>query len=68
MIEERLVCSNHFERIYMEEVNEGERIQCPVCGANWPNFLKYSIQPVVNIKTGELIYRTIITGEETEVL
>ena len=64
MAEERLVCSNHFERIYLEEVDEGERVQCPECGVNWPNFLRYPVQPVANINTGQLVYRNVITGEE----
>ena len=65
--ERRLVCSSHpgRERIYLVEVEGGERVRCPECHESWPNFLRYPMQPVVNLETGEIEYKNILPGETT---
>ena len=67
MAEEKLVCSkcsNAEERVYLNESMGAERVRCPKCEDSWPNFLQYPVQPVMNIKTGKLVYRNVLTGEE----
>ena len=57
-------CSTPDERVYLEKSCGGERVRCPKCEDDWPNFLRYPIQPVMDIMTGQLVYRNVITGEE----
>ena len=64
----RLVCSNHpgEQRIYLVESHNGDRVQCPECKGEWPNFLKYPMQEVLDTNTGELFLKNVITGERVE--
>ena len=69
MEDARLVCSKCStpeERVYLYESMGGERVRCERCEDSWPNFLRYPVQPVVNIKPGKLYYQNVFTGEEFE--
>ncbi len=61
----RLVWSKHpgRERIYLVEVDNGERVRCPECHQSWPNFLRHPVQPVVNVDTGQIEYQNVLTDE-----
>ena len=63
--DKRLLCPNHpGRRVYLEHAGpDGDRVQCPECGETWPNYLKYPVQEVVDLNTGEIELKHVLTGE-----
>ena len=64
----RLVCSNHpkGKRFYLVETDGGTRVRCPECHGEWPNFLKYPVQEIVDLNTGEIYLKDLLTGERVD--
>lgn len=64
--EARLVCPNHGDStVYLEEMpGDDGRVYCPSCGYDCQNFIKYPVAQVTDLRTGELSYRNVLTGEK----
>ena len=61
----RLVCPNHpgQQPVHLAETDDGERVHCPRCHQEWPNYFRYPIQETVDLNTGEIYHRNVFTGE-----
>ena len=64
--EEYLTCPNHGEQIVRLAIQDQDAdwmVECPLCGYQCQNFLKYPVAEVHKRTTGETYLRNVLTGE-----